>query len=114
MSEDAGSGKKQRITITIGDEELSLAKASGEPVSSYIQRLIREDAESDAMRVPLPPGLGGLMESSGVLREGARQRLHEALHQVIVSHIDSTLMDSRAKLMAISDDAIAAALAKRR
>ena len=42
---DAGAGKKQRITITIGDDELTLAKASGEPVSSYIQRLIREDSD---------------------------------------------------------------------
>jgi hypothetical protein len=110
---DLTGGKKQRITITIGDDELTMAKASGEPVSSYIQRLIREDAQADVLRVPLPPGLGALMESSGVLREGARGRLYDSLHKVMVSHVDSTLLDSRAKLMAISDDAIAAAMSKK-
>ncbi len=110
---DLNGGKKQRITITIGDDELTLAKASGEPVSSYIQRLIREDSEADVLRVPLPEGLGALMESSGVMRPGARERLFDALHKVMVSHVDSTLLDSRAKLMAISDDAIAAAMAKK-
>lgn len=105
--------KKQRITITIGDEELALAKSSGEPVSSYIQRLIREDCEPDTLRVPLPPGLGALMESSGVLRDAARVRLCEALHKVMVEHVDSTLLDSRARLMAITDDAIAAALGRK-
>ncbi len=110
---DPTSTKKQRITITIGDEELTLAKSSGEPVSSYIQRLIREDSQPDVLRVPLPPGLGALMESSGVLRDAARKKLHDALHRVMVEHVDSTLLDSRAKLMAITDDAIAAALSKK-
>lgn len=110
---DLANSKKQRITITIGDEELALAKTVGEPVSSYIQRLIREDAQPDVLRVPLPPGLGSLMESSGVLRDGARDRLYEALHRVMVEHVDSTLLDSRARLLAITDDAIAAALAKK-
>lgn len=110
---DARTGKKQRITITIGDDELVLAKASGEPVSSYIQRLIREDSQPDTLTLPLKPGLGALMESSGVLREPARTRLHDALHRVIVEQIDTTLLDSRAKLMAITDDAIAAAMSKK-
>lgn len=110
---DAGTGKKQRITITIGDEELLLAKASGEPTSSYIQRLIREDSQPDTLRLPLKPGVGALMESAGVLREPALSRLHDALHRVIVEQIDATLLDSRAKLMAITDDAIAAAMAKK-
>jgi hypothetical protein len=110
---EEATGKKQRITITIGDEELALAKASGEPVSSYIQRLIREDSQPDILRVPLRPGLGALMESSGVLRDGARARLYEALHTVMVQQVDATLLDSRARLMAITDDAIAMAMAKK-
>ncbi len=110
---EPASTKKQRITITIGDDELVMAKSSGEPVSSYIQRLIREDSQPDVLRVPLPEGLGALMESSGVLRDRARGRLFDALHKVMVEHVDATLLDSRAKLMAITDDAIAAAMAKK-
>lgn len=103
------TGHKKRITITISDEELAAARASGETVSGYIGRLIREAGDRDTLHLPLPDGLGRLLESSGVLSDAGRQRLFDHLVQVVVRHVDDTLLDSRAKLMAITDEAILAA-----
>ena len=102
-------GLKKRITITISDEELAAARASGETVSGYIGRLIREAGDRDTLHLPLPDGLGRLLESSGVLSGPSRERLNDHLVQVVVRHVDDTLLDSRAKLMAITDEAIMAA-----
>ncbi len=103
------AGHKKRITITISDEELAIARASGETVSGYIGRLIREAGDRDTLHLPLPDGLGRLLESSGVLDDASRARLFDHLVQVVVRHVDETLLNSRAKLMAITDEAIMAA-----
>jgi len=111
---DTSNNNKKRITITISDEELAIARDSGESVSGYIGRLIRADAQGDVLSVPLPDGLHRILMSSGLMDGSARTRLFDDLVKVVVKHIDSTLLDSRAKLMAISGDAILAHKAKQR
>jgi len=92
---------KVRINITIGEQELALARDSGESVSGYIRRLIREDNEGQALRLPVPPELMRILRGSGVLEGPRYQLLLQELTAVIAEHADRALMASRESLKAV-------------
>ncbi len=92
---------KVRINITIGEQELALARASGESVSGYIRRLIREDNEGQGLMLPIAPELLRILRGSGVLEGPRYQLLMRDLTEVIADHADRALMASRESLKAV-------------
>ena len=92
---------KVRINITIGEEELQMARESGESVSGYIRRLIREDAGGAYVKVPMPPAIHRIVAASGVLEGDRAQLLLQALTRVLAEHADAALMASRESLKAV-------------
>ncbi len=98
------SSNKKRVNITIGDHELSLAKASGETVSGYISRLIREDNDAASLRVPIPTNLVPVLDQSGVLKGERGAALRADVAAVILRHADEALLDSRQRIKAVLID----------
>jgi hypothetical protein len=98
------SGNKRRVNITIGDHELGLAKASGETVSGYISRLIREDNETSSIRVPIPEQVVGVLAHSGVLDGHRGPYLRAEIANIILRHADDALLDSRQRIKAVLTD----------
>ena len=92
---------KVRINITIGEQELQLARDSGESVSGYIRRLIREDNEGQALKLPVAPELMRILRGSGVLEGPRYELLVRELTGVIADHADRALMASRESLRAV-------------
>jgi hypothetical protein len=95
---------KRRVNITIGDAELAMAKASGESVSGYITRLIREDNDGAALRVPMPDAVAMVLRQSGVM-EGPRAGILRAeVAALVLRHADEALLDSRQRIKAVLID----------
>ncbi|GEM_PF-3537719 len=98
------SSHKKRVNITIGDTELSLAKASGESVSGYISRLIREDNDGASLRVPIPSEVATVLDQSGVLSGPRGAQLRGEIAALILQHADAALLDSRQRIKAVLVD----------
>jgi len=97
-------GNKRRVNITIGDVELGLAKASGETVSGYISRLIREDNDTSSIRVPIPEEVVAVLNHSGVLDGPRGPFVRAEIASVILRHADEALLDSRERIKAVLTD----------
>lgn len=100
----ADNGHKKRVNITIGDSELALAKASGETVSGYISRLIREDNDGPSLRVPIPGGVADVLRNSGVLDGPRGAQLRQEVAALVLRHADEALLDSRQRIKAVLVD----------
>jgi hypothetical protein len=99
----ADSSNKRRVNISIGDAELAMAKASGETVSGYITRLIRED-NGGGLRVPLPDEVSAVLHQSGVLDGPRAPYLRSEIAALILRHADEALLDSRNRIKAVLID----------
>lgn len=100
----SGQDGKKRINITIGPAELARARQSGETVSGYIGRLIREDADAGGLRVELTAEVEEILHGSGVLDGPRRAQLMADVTALILRHADQALSDSRYRIQALMED----------
>ena len=94
----------KRINITIDESELAAAQASGESVSGYIRRLIREDAEPTIIKLGIEPNLADALGRSGMLKNLESPVLRARISNAIVAWADEELLRSRERIRAISID----------
>jgi len=94
----------KRINITIEEAELTAAQASGESVSGYIRRLIREDAEPSLIKLRIEPKLADALDRSGMLKDLDSPNLRGRISNAIVTWADEELLRSRDRIRAISID----------
>jgi hypothetical protein len=94
----------KRINITIDESELTAAQASGESVSGYIRRLIREDAEPTLIKLQIEPKLAEALGRSGMLKDLQSVALRGRISSTIVAWADEELLRSHERIRAISLD----------
>ncbi len=94
----------KRINITIEEAELASAQASGETVSGYIRRLIREEADPCIIKLEITPQLADALDRSGMLEHLKSPALKARVAQTLVEWADEELLRSRERIKAISID----------
>lgn len=94
----------KRINITIDEGELDLARNSGETVSGYIRRLIRQDNRPGLVKLEVPPELYTVLDRSGVLHDLSSPELQTRILRVLVDYADEALQNSRQRLKAVALD----------